>query len=158
MVRSLVWIFQNVVVDFSKVSYWNLYEDNLSIAVVNNIPGKYIKNVRQSIRQGDKFAMELFSFGMDPILGYLERRLQGIPVHSIPVQGPVLLPRPPLPLDQPLLQPSLASQLSRLLHLPTYHLAELTTNRCSQVLRPGTYYMLIVTTWNRRLVTYGNFY
>ena len=65
----------------------NLYNDNLSIVVVNNIPGKCIQNVRQSIRQGDKFAMELFSFGIDPILGYLERRLQGILVHSIPVQG-----------------------------------------------------------------------
>ena len=75
--------------------YKNLYEDNLSIVVVNNTPGKCIKNVRQSIRQGNKFAMELFSYGMDHILGYLERRLQGILVHSIPVQGPVLLPRPP---------------------------------------------------------------
>ena len=46
-------------------------------------------------RQGDKLAMELFSYGMEPILGYLERRLQGILVHSIPVQGPVLFPRPP---------------------------------------------------------------
>jgi hypothetical protein len=43
----------------------------------------------------NKFAMELFAFGMDPILGYLEFQLQGILVHSIPVQGPVLLPRPP---------------------------------------------------------------
>ena len=76
--------------------YRNLYEDNLSVVVVNNLQGKCVRNTRQSIRQGDKFAMELFSFGMDPILGYLERRLQGILVHSIPVQGPVLLPRPSL--------------------------------------------------------------
>ena len=75
--------------------YRNLYEDNLSIIVVNNLQGKCVKNTRQSIQQGDNFAMELFSFGMDPILGYLEKRLQGILVHSIPVQGPVLLPRPP---------------------------------------------------------------
>ena len=75
--------------------YQNLYKDNLSIVVVNNIQGKCVKNTRQSIRQGDKFAMELFSYWMDPILGYLERRLQGILVHSIPVLSPVLLPRPP---------------------------------------------------------------
>ena len=56
-----------------------------------------VKNIRMSVRQGDKFAMELFSYGMDPILYYLERRLQGILVHSLPVQGPVLLPAPPTP-------------------------------------------------------------
>ena len=75
--------------------YKNLYDDNLSIVVVNNVQGKCVKNIRQSIRQGDKFAMELFSFGMDPILGYLERRLQGLLIHSIPVQGTVQIPRPP---------------------------------------------------------------
>ena len=41
--------------------------------------------------------MESFSYGMDPILHYLERRLQGILVHTLPVQGPVLLPAPPAP-------------------------------------------------------------
>ena len=65
--------------------YQNLYDDNLSIVVVNNLQGKCVQNTRQSIRQGDKFAMELFSYGMDPILGYLERRLQWILIHSIPV-------------------------------------------------------------------------
>ena len=62
---------------------------------MNNLQGKCVKNTRQSIRQGDKFAMELFSFWMDPILGYLEKRLQGIIIHSIPVHGPIMLPRPP---------------------------------------------------------------
>ena len=74
--------------------YKNLYEDNVSLVVVNNIIGKAVKNNRQSIRQGDKFAMELFSFGMDPILDYLEMRLTGILIHSAPVQGPLLLPAP----------------------------------------------------------------
>ena len=62
--------------------------------VVNNIVGKAVKNNRQSIRQRDKFSMELFSFGMDPILDYLERRLTGILIHSTPVQGPVQVPAP----------------------------------------------------------------
>ena len=70
--------------------YKNLYSDNMSIIVVNNIQGRCIKNTRLSIRQGDKFAMELFSYGMDPILGYLEKRLKGILIHSIPIQGPIL--------------------------------------------------------------------
>ena len=69
--------------------YENLYKDHVSIIVVNTILGRSIRNARLTIRQGDKFAMELFTFGMDPILTYLEKRLQGIIVHSLPVQGPV---------------------------------------------------------------------
>ena len=68
----------------------NLYEDNVSLVTVNNKVGKAVKNNIQSIRQGDKFAMELFYFGMDPVLDYLERRLQGILIHTAPVQGPIL--------------------------------------------------------------------
>ena len=41
--------------------------------------------------------MELFAFGMVPILGYLEARLQGILINSIPAVGP---------LEQLLAQPS----------------------------------------------------
>ena len=54
--------------------YSNLYEDNYSIIVVNNTQGRCIRNTTLSIRQGDKFAMELFSYGMNPILDYLARR------------------------------------------------------------------------------------
>ena len=77
--------------------YKNLYDDNFSIVVVNNIQGRCVKNTRQSIRQGDKFAMELFAYGMDPILHYLASRLKGILIHSTPVQGPMSphLPGPP---------------------------------------------------------------
>ena len=75
--------------------YLNLYSENYSIVVVNNIKGRCIKNIRMSVRQGDKFAMEIFSFGMDPVLTYLEKRLQGILIHSLPVQGPVLDRQPP---------------------------------------------------------------
>ena len=80
--------------------YENLYNDHMSIIVVNTILGRSVKNARLTIRQGDKFAMELFTFGMDPILIYLEKRLKGIVVHSLPVQGPmplnaVSLPPPP---------------------------------------------------------------
>ena len=75
--------------------YRNLYDNNFSVVVVNNIPGRCVKNARLTIRQGDKFSMELFTFGIDPVLGYLEKRLQGIPIHHLPVEGPVLLPLPP---------------------------------------------------------------
>ena len=77
--------------------YKNLYSDHFSIVVVNNISGRCIKNVRLTIRQGDKFSMEMFTFGMDPVLVYLEKRLKGIIIHQLPVQGPVLLPLPPSP-------------------------------------------------------------
>ena len=40
----------------------NLYTDNSSIVVVNNVLGKVIKNVRLSIRQGDKASMEWFTY------------------------------------------------------------------------------------------------
>ena len=56
----------------------NLYKENFSVVVVNNIPGKSVKNIRMSLRQGDLPSMHLFSFGIDPILGYLEKRLKGI--------------------------------------------------------------------------------
>ena len=32
--------------------------------------------------------MHFFSYGIDPLLSYLERRLQGILISSLPVQGP----------------------------------------------------------------------
>ena len=93
--------------------YRNLYDDNFSIIVVNGVQGRCVKNTRMSVRQGDKFAMELFSFGMDPILGYLKRRLTGILIHSAPVQGPVLLPIPPPPPP-----PSLPTSIPGLPDLP----------------------------------------
>ena len=67
----------------------NLYHENFSIIVVNNIPGKIVKNYRLSLRQGDKPSMFFFAFGIDPLLTYLEKRLTGILVTSLPVLGPV---------------------------------------------------------------------
>ena len=47
-----------------------------------------MKNTRQSVRQGDKFSMEIFAFGMDPVLSYLECRLRGILIHTQVSLGP----------------------------------------------------------------------
>ena len=74
----------------------NLYRENISVIVVNNIPGKAVKNIRMSLRQGDLPSMHLFSFGIDPVLVYLEKRLQGILISSLPLHGPVLLGSPSL--------------------------------------------------------------
>ena len=75
----------------------NLYRNNLTIVVVNNIQGKAVKNVRLSLRQGDLPSMHFFSYGIDPLLTYLDRRLQGILVSSLPVLGPVCHGQQPLP-------------------------------------------------------------
>ena len=75
----------------------NLYRNNISVVVVNNIPGKAIKNIRLSLRQGDLPSMHLFGFGIDPLLTYLEKRLEGILIASLPVYGPTLDPSIPMP-------------------------------------------------------------
>ena len=72
--------------------YINLYSKNYSKIVVNGIGGRVIENKRLSIRQGDKCAMELFTYGMDPTIYYLEKRLKGIIIFSSPRHGPVLQP------------------------------------------------------------------
>ena len=74
----------------------NLYKENMPVVVVNNIPGRAVKNIRMSLRQGDLPSMHLFSFGIDPVLTYLDKRLQGILITSLPLLGPVLPGLPPL--------------------------------------------------------------
>jgi hypothetical protein len=78
----------------------NIYGEGITIPVVNNIPGNPVINKRLSLRQGDRPSGVWFCYGIDPLLAYLEKRLQGILIHSIPVHGPVLqgqeLPLPPL--------------------------------------------------------------
>ena len=68
----------------------NLYSNHLTIVVVNNILGKSYENKRWSIRQGDRPSSTLFCYGIDPHLDWLDRRLHGIPVYSMPAPGPAL--------------------------------------------------------------------
>ena len=46
----------------------NLYSESLTIVMVNNIPGKVVENIRQSLRQGDLPSIHFLSFGIDPLL------------------------------------------------------------------------------------------
>ena len=62
----------------------------MSIIVVNNIEGKCVKNTRLSLRQGDVPSMFFFAYAIDPLISYLERRLTGILVYSLPVSGPAV--------------------------------------------------------------------
>ena len=81
----------------------NLYSDNFTIPVINQVHGKPIPNIRGSLRQGDIPSMYWFAVGLDPLLNYLERRLAGIPVFHLPLAGPAQedgsgpqpLPEPP---------------------------------------------------------------
>ena len=68
----------------------SLYQDSVTIVVVNSILGRVLVDLRGSLRQGGCASMEWFSFGIDPLLRYLDRRLQGIVITSIPMLGPVL--------------------------------------------------------------------
>ena len=65
-----------------------LYEDSITITVVNNKLGRAFPDKRGSLRQGGCASMDWFSFGIDPLLRYLEKRLQGILISSLPVSGP----------------------------------------------------------------------
>ena len=65
-----------------------LYADSTTTVVVNNVMGESFLNIRGSLRQGDVPSMYWFGIGIDPLLNYLDRRLSGIPVTSLPVAGP----------------------------------------------------------------------
>ena len=67
----------------------NTYRDIITIPVVNSIQGRSVKNTRGTLSQGFPSSMNWFSFAIDPLLFYLERRLEGIPIYSLPVHGPV---------------------------------------------------------------------
>ena len=47
-------------------------------------------NRRLSLRQGDIPSMFFFAYGIDPLITYLEKRLAGILVSTLPVLGPSL--------------------------------------------------------------------
>ena len=60
----------------------NLYSNNLTIVVVNNVQGRCFMNTRGSIRQGDRPSSVLFCYGLDPHLDWLDRRLRGITIYQ----------------------------------------------------------------------------
>ena len=66
----------------------NVYQNRISIPVINNVPGQGMKNIRGTLAQGCPSSMNWFSFAIDPLLTYLHKRLQGIPIISLPVLGP----------------------------------------------------------------------
>jgi len=77
-----------------------LYKNSTTIVVVKNKLGRVMLDKRGSLRQVGCGSMEWFCIGIDPLLRYLERRLKGILISSLPVYGPSLqghpVPLPPL--------------------------------------------------------------
>ena len=102
LVLSWVWkVMTKLGVDSSVVARLaRLYEDSRTIVVVNNKLGRILHDTRGSLRQGGCASMQWFAIGIDPLVRYLERRLQGILISSLPVLGPAFhgetMPLPPL--------------------------------------------------------------
>ena len=100
LVLSWVWmVLSKLGVDNNNISRLKgLYEDSITITVVNNKLGRAFHDKRGSLRQGGCASMDWFSFGIDPLIRYLDKRLQGILISSLPVSGPSLHgDRTPLP-------------------------------------------------------------
>ena len=79
----------------------NTYANRITVPVVNNVAGKGVKNIRGTLAQGCPSSMNWFGYAIDPLLEYLAKRLQGIPIISLPVSGPQELGKPrPEPLTE----------------------------------------------------------
>ena len=77
----------------------NMYKSRITIPVVNNIASSPIKNIRGSLAQGDPPSMNWFAIGIDPVLLYLDKRLSGILMSTLPTSGPRLQDNtPPAPM------------------------------------------------------------
>ena len=63
-------------------SIMNIYENNLTVVVVNNVQGSCFANIQWSIRQGDRASSIFFCYGLDPHLDWLENRLRGISIYA----------------------------------------------------------------------------
>ena len=75
----------------------NIYKNYVTIPVVNNARGQPIQNRRENLRQGCPGSMGWFSVAIDPLLKYLMRILNGIPICSLPTLGPSLADGTPPP-------------------------------------------------------------
>ena len=79
----------------------NVYDDCITIPVVNNVLGRPITNRRGNLRQGGPGSMGWFATAIDPLLIYLDRRLTGITICSLPTLGPSLKDgTPPQPITE----------------------------------------------------------
>ena len=66
----------------------SMYDNHLTVVVINNKHGRCFPNKRWSIRQGDRPSSILFCYGLDPHLDWLEARLKGIPIYRDNIFNP----------------------------------------------------------------------
>ena len=66
-----------------------LYIKGMTRVSVNNILGSLIKNIMQSLRHGDLLSMLWFILAMEPLLKSLKRRLKGVVIRTVQVEGPL---------------------------------------------------------------------
>ena len=64
------------------------YSNSVTIPVVNNNKLRRINNIRMTLRQGDGPSSTWFGYGINPLLYYLETRLQGIKLQALTQAGP----------------------------------------------------------------------
>ena len=82
-----------------RAMYTNDSGSGFCIPVINNEKKDRIRNVRKILKQGDRLSCLLFNFSIDPLLVFLEKRLQGIVIQKQKVLGPkhpLLGPPPPI--------------------------------------------------------------
>ena len=83
----LTWVFQVLLakgLDKQVVNrLYNLYNNHLTVVVINGVQGRCFSNTRWSIRQGDRPSSMFFVYGLDPLLNWLEKRLRGIPIYTM---------------------------------------------------------------------------
>ena len=78
------------------------YQYGVTIPLINNTPRETIKNSQKTLRQGDCPSTIWFNYGIDPLILYLHRCLQGIQICNIPVSGPTQKQAPRrLPVKEP---------------------------------------------------------
>ena len=76
----------------------NLYDNCLSIPVVNNDLGKPLINKKGNLRHGCPGSIGWFGIAIDPLIIYLSKMLLGIPICSLLTSGPSLVDgTPPQP-------------------------------------------------------------
>ena len=66
----------------------NLYSNNFTHTLINDVIQPKIENKRLALAQGDGLSCFTFNFAIDALVTYIEKRLEGIKIFSIPTQGP----------------------------------------------------------------------
>ena len=67
----------------------NIYSDAMAMPYINGCLSKVILDESGNLRQGGCCSMEIFVVGVNPLLQLFEKKLKGVSIYKIPIQGPV---------------------------------------------------------------------